>query len=95
MVVANQEFTKAARELAASSQVELWGRSKLVEVVLATQPHASSPKPTPIAATPSSALTCERCGRPMVLRESARGKFWGCSGFPKCRQIVPLGPEQR
>lgn len=22
--------------------------------------------------------TCRRCGRPMVLRNSARGKFWGC-----------------
>ncbi len=35
---------------------------------------------------------CPKCGRRMVLRESKRGKnigkkFWGCSGFPKCRYM--------
>lgn len=110
MVVANREFTQQAQELARSNQVELWGRSRLIEVVLATQGQAATATPTPIAPTriaaaaeptakapvrPSAAPTCERCGRPMVLRDSARGKFWGCSGYPKCRQIVQLRPEDR
>lgn len=35
---------------------------------------------------------CPRCGKPMIFREAKRGnhvgeKFWGCSGFPKCRYI--------
>jgi len=35
---------------------------------------------------------CPKCGRPMVIRESKKGKnigkkFWGCSGFPKCRYV--------
>lgn len=116
MVVANQEFTRPARELAASNQVELWGRKKLTELILslqappesvaaAAQPPAASPPTAPVSqpvarrqapapSTPTvqthkdTAPTCTRCGRPMVLRESARGKFWGCSGFPKCRNIV-------
>jgi restriction system protein len=117
MVVANQEFTRPARELAKSNQVELWGRRKLAEVVLSLQSQAVAPQPTPIAAAraatpvrpaaqsaataparstaphraavPSAGPTCQRCGKPMVLRDSARGKFWGCAGFPKCRNIVP------
>ncbi len=44
--------------------------------------------------------TCSKCGSDMVLRESKKGKhagnkFWGCSSFPKCRNIQPanLGYE--
>jgi hypothetical protein len=29
-------------------------------------------------------LTCEQCGRPMVIRFGKHGKFHGCSGYPKC-----------
>ncbi len=31
---------------------------------------------------------CPRCGKPLVQRTSARGPFWGCSGFPNCRFTV-------
>lgn len=28
---------------------------------------------------------CPKCGKPMVLRDSRRGQFLACSGFPDCR----------
>ena len=28
---------------------------------------------------------CPRCGKPLVLRQSRRGPFVGCSGYPDCR----------
>lgn len=107
MVVANQEFTQSARELANSNRVELWGRRKLVELILSLQvaptapsatitPVAASraPSPAPRIASPATTSTvtptCPRCGRPMVERNSARGKFWGCSGFPACRNTAPI-----
>ena len=31
-----------------------------------------------------SNMICPRCGKNLVLRESAYGKFYGCSGFPNC-----------
>ena len=37
-------------------------------------------------ATPSGLPACERCGKPMVLRDGPHGPFYGCSGFPSCRQ---------
>ncbi len=37
---------------------------------------------------------CEKCGKPMVLRSSKRGEFLGCSGYPKCRTIVQVTPEE-
>jgi DNA topoisomerase-1 len=30
-------------------------------------------------------IKCEKCGSPMILRDSKRGPFLGCSAFPKCR----------
>lgn len=40
----------------------------------------------------SSERTCPKCGSSMVLRTSKRGanagnRFWGCSVYPKCREV--------
>ena len=37
---------------------------------------------------------CDKCGKPMVLRSSKRGYFLGCSGYPKCRNIVNISEEE-
>ncbi|MDQ7772141.1 MAG: type I DNA topoisomerase [Elusimicrobiales bacterium] len=38
---------------------------------------------------------CSKCGKnAMLLRKSARGYFLACSGFPKCRSIDPVTPEE-
>ena len=49
---------------------------------------------TPLAkvAPELTEFSCEKCDKPMVVKESKRGKFLGCSGFPKCRNAKPL-PE--
>ena len=49
------------------------------------------PTPTVVAAT--STPICPKCGVPMVQRTASKwqyaGKqFWGCSNFPRCREIV-------
>lgn len=33
---------------------------------------------------------CEKCERPMVIRDGRYGKFLSCSGFPECRNSRPL-----
>ncbi len=30
---------------------------------------------------------CERCGKPMQLKRGRYGPFYGCSGYPECRNI--------
>jgi len=40
------------------------------------------PAPPPVVV---AELTCEKCGKPMNLRNGKRGAWLGCSGFPKCR----------
>ncbi|WP_232203922.1 topoisomerase DNA-binding C4 zinc finger domain-containing protein [Chlorobaculum parvum] len=55
------------------------------------EPHKSEPRrqPTPAGAIPS----CPKCGRPMALRTAKTGKnagkqFWGCTGYPDCKEVV-------
>ena len=37
---------------------------------------------------------CPDCGRPLVIRQSRRGPFVGCSGYPECKFIEPtLAPD--
>jgi restriction system protein len=33
---------------------------------------------------------CNQCGRPMRRRKSAKGEFWGCSGYPDCKSTKPV-----
>jgi len=39
---------------------------------------------------PGATRECEKCGKPMVVRTSRRGAFWGCTGYPKCRNLVAI-----
>jgi len=34
---------------------------------------------------------CPLCQKPMRPRRSAKGEFWGCSGFPECKGTRPWG----
>ncbi len=36
---------------------------------------------------------CEKCGRPMQLRRSRYGAFYGCTGYPECKNIRKIGPR--
>ncbi len=38
-------------------------------------------------------VKCPDCGSPMVIRMSRRGKFMGCSAYPKCKKTLPLEEE--
>lgn len=47
-------------------------------------PAPSRPKPEP------TDIPCEQCGKMMVIREGRRGRFLGCSGYPKCMRTQEL-----
>jgi DNA topoisomerase-1 len=55
----------------------------MVAKILGENPVAASSngKTGPIATD----IDCDECGKPMVIREGRRGKFLGCSGYPKCK----------
>ena len=35
-------------------------------------------------------VTCDKCGKPMVFKQSRYGRFIGCSGYPDCKNIKPI-----
>jgi len=39
----------------------------------------------PVLASRPTEHACDKCGKPMVLRQGKRGPFLSCSGFPKCK----------
>ncbi|MBL8768899.1 MAG: type I DNA topoisomerase [Planctomycetes bacterium] len=36
---------------------------------------------------------CEKCGKPMVIRNGKRGRFMSCSGWPKCKNTCSVDAE--
>ncbi len=38
-------------------------------------------------------IKCEKCGEPMLIRQGKFGKFYACSGFPKCRNTKALDQD--
>ncbi len=38
--------------------------------------------------------SCDKCGRPMVVKWGRNGRFLACSGYPECRNTKPLNGEE-
>lgn len=38
---------------------------------------------------------CPKCSKPMVLRESRRGRFLACTGFPECRTTFSVDKDDK
>ncbi len=40
-------------------------------------------------------MKCNKCGKEMTKRKGKYGEFWGCTGYPECKnteQVVEKGP---
>src|SRR5271157_4527849 len=42
------------------------------------------------AETPPTDMVCSHCGKGMVMKEGRFGKFLGCSGYPECKNTMPI-----
>lgn len=47
---------------------------------------AQSDRPAP----EKTSFLCKKCGKALVRRQSAKGPFFGCSGYPDCNQLYPI-----
>ncbi len=55
---------------------------ELVAKIISENPAAAA------SVTPTNITTdidCDECGKPMIIRTGKRGRFLGCSGYPKCK----------
>ncbi|MBU1743829.1 MAG: topoisomerase DNA-binding C4 zinc finger domain-containing protein [Proteobacteria bacterium] len=43
-----------------------------------------------------SDISCDKCGKPMAVKQGRYGKFLGCTGYPECKTIMKyMAPEKR
>jgi DNA topoisomerase-1 len=40
--------------------------------------------------TEKTDMVCEKCGKPMVVKEGRFGRFLGCSGYPECKSTAAI-----
>ena len=52
------------------------------------------PEGKPVRSVVETEFTCEKCGKPMVMRQGRRGAFIGCTGYPKCRNALPVDDQR-
>ena len=38
-------------------------------------------------------VICDKCGKPMAVRQSRYGKFLGCTGYPDCKNILRMNKD--
>lgn len=87
-VIANREYTDEAYALAKSNRIRLINRDQLIEMILKLNPGAAPSAKAVKQAMPAVEKNCSKCGNKMVLRKSSKGEFYGCSTFPKCRNMI-------
>lgn len=87
MVVTNNFFTKSAYELAQSSNIELWDRKKLIDIMALADGKSVARE---VTVESDIEGRCPSCGSDLVKRNGKKGMFYGCSSFPKCRYTKSL-----
>jgi len=85
IVITNNYFTNNAKELAKSNAIELWERDKLLNVMSQVKGQEMVKRIQKNKAQLNTEDLCPRCNSALTLKDGKRGKFIGCTGFPKCR----------
>jgi len=83
-------FTEDARAFAKENRIILLD-AKLILAMIQRLPEVARKRLLTMATagdwtTPS----CPNCGKKMVVRESKRGRFWGCPAYPHCRGLLQM-----
>lgn len=89
-VITNNFFTKPAKNLAASNNIELWDREKLITVMTKENLQENIKVIKQEADRKVEANICPWCGKPLAKRNGKNGSFLGCSGYPKCKYTKSL-----
>lgn len=85
-------FTPEARQFALENGIDLLDQARLLELI-AKRPMEQQAELLQVALQGEYwCPTCAQCGAKMVERKRRvdGGKFWGCSTYPKCRNMLPM-----
>ncbi len=81
--ITTNKFTLEAERFAADKPIELIDGQSLIKYVKMAYKDGE-------LITQTSNKTCTKCGNDMVERSGRRGKFLGCSTYPKCRHTESI-----
>ena len=83
-------YTEDARTFAAANRITLLDGRQLLAMLKRVPSEVSRNLLAEATAGDWTTPSCPSCGTKMVARESARGAYWGCAAFPKCRQTMGM-----
>lgn len=89
IVISTGGFSEKAKLWASGKPIELWGMSRIREMIYLTIPEEvlipASFKTNELRVKKmSKGNKCPYCGEPLRRRLGKHGNFWGCSGYPRC-----------
>ena len=89
-------YTGDAKHLADKHRIEFLDETGLAKMLEATDARSD---PAALEILRDSRKLCPKCEREMVLRTASKGpgageRFWGCSGYPRCRFTLRLSHGQ-
>lgn len=92
ILISTRGFTQEARNLAKVQGIELVEGQELAELLNGADVNFD---PAFRALLEAKEKRCPRCEREMVIRTASKGvgigsKFWGCSGYPRCRYTMAM-----
>jgi DNA topoisomerase-1 len=59
----------------------------MVDKIISANPAAAA---TAKATNITTDIDCDECGKPMIIRNGRKGRFLGCSGYPKCKNTAEV-----
>jgi len=81
------DFTKEATEFAESNPIDLVSGAAFMGMIKALSDEQQERLLAVATEGEFTTPTCPSCGIKMVWRKSERGNFWGCSNYPRCKQV--------
>jgi restriction system protein len=86
--ITTANYTDDALAFAATNQIQLVSGAGFVAKLQALDAARQKDLLDRAFAGDFATPTCASCGVKMVSRNAARGAFWGCINFPKCRTML-------
>ena len=65
---------------------ELAKSKEMIAKIIGDNPTAARASTGPIPTD----IDCDECGKPMIIRTGRKGRFLGCSGYPKCKNTAEV-----
>ena len=86
--LATGSFTNEATEFAKANRIDAVNGQRYLEMIQTLSEVAQRQLLQTATKGDYRTPSCPSCGTKLVRRTAARGEFWGCSTFPRCRYTL-------